>query len=1305
MLSKLRSSLARTITLLVLATPALFAQSFSNPLRIPTPIDPYSIVVGDVNGDGRADILWGDNRISPVTMHVLLAQANGTYLPAASLTLPAPATTECLLADLNKDGHQDLICAGAYQLDMSVLVFLGNGDSTFQLPISTPVPTLSNGAYVAPVIYLAGDLNGDGLPDLIIKEVQSGETQTLLGDGKGGFKPPILLNALNSFAYNPVFVDVNGDGIPDVLWPLGPEVSFGNGDGTFGPVANYAQPSDALASCVFHDMDGDGHLDAVCGFALSNNGDITGGTRLIILHGNPDGTFNTTPIATKTFGDQANQYNGFGTFLTPIAVADLNGDGILDIMADSGDGLAVLLGGPNLTFTTPQHYAEANIGYGGGIYALYQYGVHDINGDGIPDVIAGGPNGIYITYGKKDGTFASAFAAEVTQNIGYATVADFNGDGIPDIAATGDNAVKLSFGKGDGTFATPIALPNNNGAINFSTPLSATNAHILHGDFNGDGKQDILAIGSADIYQYNSYILFGHGDGTFNAPVLVPGSSLTYPMYATLYDSAVVDINHDGRSDVIGVNNSALAAQEQILFSLSNGDGTFTQVSSNVPGESENTGFFYPNLVPALADFSHRGLFDAAYASLNNAYVVNGHGDGTFDSTAVPLPIPNVSGQPSLGSLSIATGDFDGDGNPDFAVLVQYGYGQFPFPSQLATAAWVYYGNGNGTFTSPVLAGIFNRNYTGIAASDLNGDGLTDIILKTSGSLGGGYAVGIIDSQPARSFGPEVNYTAGTGLSSLSIADVNQDGRPDLIFANGDFNMRASSVTVLLNESDNGGGTTGGSATTTTLTCNPSTISIGATSLLSVAVTSATGTPPGSINFTDNNTIPLGQPSLTNGGAALTYTGQAAGTHTILATYVPTGSFAASTASCPIIVNGLPTITTVAVTPNPSTYGQPVVFSTHVAPVAPNKSVPTGKVRFTYCRGATIDVALDTNGNGSVIQPTGTEIAEPVGSCSFTGQYYGDSTFAPSTSAPDAYIVTPSPSTTTILSSSPNPAYLTQPVTLTVQITGHPSPTANPVTGNPIPAGALQFSGTVQLLDAGVPIASGPATAGQSIFTLTTLSIGSHTITAAYSNDPNLGSSTSPPVTEVILAAPPPDFTFTGPPSITFRTEATASTTLTLTSLNNYAGSIALTCNPPLPNNYLCTLNPASVTLAANGTALTTLTLKPNITATNTPLPTHTTERILLASLFPITLLSLIGLSRISLSRKRSTTIRALLSLSLLAILAIATTACGPDHFILATPPGTYPITITATGTNQNLDPPGTPAPTHTLTINAIITR
>ena len=170
----------------------------------------------------------------------------------------------------------------------------------------------------------------------------------------------------------------------------------------------------------------------------------------------------------------------------------------------------------------------------------------DLNGDHLPDVVSAGPNGIYLTYAKPDGTFASAFAPEVAELMFQPTLADFNGDGIPDIAATGDNAVKVSLGNGDGTFAPAQALSRGPSAASFGQYQDA-----VHGDFNGDGKLDLLTAYPNIDGPLRALIFFGHGDGTFAAPIAVPESSVTFPAFTTLVDSAVVDINHDGRSDLV----------------------------------------------------------------------------------------------------------------------------------------------------------------------------------------------------------------------------------------------------------------------------------------------------------------------------------------------------------------------------------------------------------------------------------------------------------------------------------------------------------------------------------------------------------------------------------------------------------------------------------------------------------------------------------------------------------------------------------------------------------------------------------
>jgi|SRR5665213_2130056 len=577
---------ARIITWILLLSLCLgsvagYAATFTNPYRLPTPADPTHIVIGDLNGDGVPDFVWTGTQSWATTgsFGVYLSQPAGGWTLGNSFPFPANSSIlACVLVDVNRDKNLDLVCSGNYEYTAYIHVYLGNGDGTFQSSLTTVISVYSGGGYPTPLLGLEGDLNGDGIPDFYIGAKYYSVGAILLSDGNGGFKPQIPVDAgINGDV--PFAADVNGDGIPDLLYPQGPDVVLGKGGGNFLPIVKYEQDSYYLATCIYHDMDGDGHLDAVCGYTETSPGYAGTATDLMILHGNPDGSFNTTPISKTRFGDFDNSFDGWGTFLEPLAVADVNGDGIQDVIGFAGDGLAVVLGGPNLTFSKPLHYAVGLMsGLTDGAFSLNQGQVLDVNGDGHPDVVATGPNGIYISYGKADGSFAAAFAPEVTELIGYPTVADFNGDGIPDIAATGDSAVKVSMGKGDGTFAASVALSNQSGGVNFGTPLSATSAFIAHGDFNGDGKVDLIAAGSPSIYQYPNYIFWGNGDGTFRDPVLVNTPSLLYLRQPPFFDYSIYDINKDGKSDILSTNETSVAPEvSQIAF------GSRTETAHSLP--------------------------------------------------------------------------------------------------------------------------------------------------------------------------------------------------------------------------------------------------------------------------------------------------------------------------------------------------------------------------------------------------------------------------------------------------------------------------------------------------------------------------------------------------------------------------------------------------------------------------------------------------------------------------------------------------------------------------------------------------
>ncbi|MDE3187762.1 MAG: VCBS repeat-containing protein, partial [Acidobacteriota bacterium] len=862
-----------SILVILAAADLLNAQTFSNPVRIPTSQDPISVFAVDLNGDGLPDLLYETSSLNstPGTMQTLLAQSSGGYAEGPATTLPLMVGA-CRPVDVNNDGRQDLVCINYIDAcDSQIATLLSNGDGSFQPPIYSGLMQ-SNCLWTSfyPSLYTPADVSSDSIPDLTVGDAYNFEFFVLLGDGTGRFNVSFrAYPATVQYGGEILVTDLNGDGKADLFTDVGPYVWLGKGGGTFTDGGNYGN----YDSCNLYDLEADGHPDAVCANMFTNSGLSY---ELDILHGNADGSFNTTPIASQPL------QGGFAALESPTAILDINGDGIPDILGTSSDGLSVLQGQSSLKFAAPVHSAVGSFGPVGSTTSQ----IIDLNHDGYKDLVCTGTRGLYISYGTKSGTYDAPAAFPVAGTLGGMTVADFNGDGIPDIAATGDKSIELSLGDGHGAFQPPVALPN--GGISFAASTFAFN--IAHGDFRGNGRQDILAIGSSGTYEYDSYILFNNGDGTFQPPQELVNSKVTWP-YFELF--AIADFNLDGRDDFLTTS----ADFQTSYVGLSNGDGTFNMVTTALPFAGSSNPTF-----PALADFNKDGKLDLVYLAGANAYVLKGNGDGSFKTNALVLPIPPYQGQSLYyRPLAVTTGDFDGDGNPDFALLAEVGGYEVPPAPTVGpeTAAYVFYGNGDGTFVSPVIAGGFDEFYDTVYSADLNKDGRSDLILQNTGALTTfpGNSVGVVTSVPGRLFGPESIYTtAGPIANGTFVTDVNRDGYPDLLISNSSY-------------FESGYATAGGNAVTELLNLGPQTnpnlvassTNLAASSQSFVAGTSVNftatvsggsssgSTPSGSVRFADQtgveSTVPLVPSSNASATATFTTNMIGVGADTMSATY------------------------------------------------------------------------------------------------------------------------------------------------------------------------------------------------------------------------------------------------------------------------------------------------------------------------------------------------------------------------------------------------------------------------------------
>jgi FG-GAP-like repeat len=350
-----------------------------------------------------------------------------------------------------------------------------------------------------------------------------------------------------------------------------------------------------------------------------------------------------------------------------VAVADINGDGILDLVtanevAPNGDGgVSILLGIGHGTF----HPAKQIVKGGSPGWVL----VGDFNNDGNPDLaianepdpdqllpVTGGPapNSISILLGNGDGTFQPSIDTPTAGAVQIAE-ADFNGDGKLDLAVvTGDSLpLQILLNHGDGRFT-----------VTDTTINSFT--RVLAGDFNKDGKQDFIA---------NGLVMLGNGDGTFTA-----GQGLD------LFPTLAADFNGDGILDLVELSGSV-------------GRLIISNISLGLPG-----GNFAPSFISTLsgfevvaADFNGDGKTDVFGTGGPTGDGIDppigglalGAGDGTFTFGGPGFGAPLASG---FKSAFAAVGDFDGNGSPDiaitngFAVLVALNtFGHPPLLAQLIT--------------------------------------------------------------------------------------------------------------------------------------------------------------------------------------------------------------------------------------------------------------------------------------------------------------------------------------------------------------------------------------------------------------------------------------------------------------------------------------------------------------------------------------------------------------------------------------------------------------------------------------------
>jgi len=297
---------------------------------------PQSLAVGDLNGDGKPDVL----ATGAGTISVFLGNGNGTLSSEQTISVGiAPAGV--VVADFNGDGKLDAAVADAGDLSSSgtsgsVWVLFGKGDGTFQSPVSYSAGALRASSLVA------ADFNGDGKPDLAIitstyynaSPFVPGAVAILLNNGNGTFRTGTTLQAASTAQTIAVAAgDVNGDGKIDLAVAVqdqtkgdGAAIFLGNGDGTFRVAPYVAADETGPVDVTIADLNRDGNADLILSFCCG----IADATHFL---SKGDGTFQT-PVHLPS-----------GSSPVAVAVTDFNADGLPDLAFADGYGYVVALSG------------------------------------------------------------------------------------------------------------------------------------------------------------------------------------------------------------------------------------------------------------------------------------------------------------------------------------------------------------------------------------------------------------------------------------------------------------------------------------------------------------------------------------------------------------------------------------------------------------------------------------------------------------------------------------------------------------------------------------------------------------------------------------------------------------------------------------------------------------------------------------------------------------------------------------------------------------------------------------------------